>query len=184
MEVGGLGEARDRPLRLRGRDGLEHLALAALRMVEGGGAPACPSPEELGGERHLALQHDAFGHGSVGGDYGGDHEGGLRSIRRAGARPESPVRAGGGHGQPICPQGRAGARADRGCGVQAALPAALLARHEPHRSGLLEGEGHLEEDPGPRLLRALRIPGYGSTVLTSALASPPGIPWPPECPSL
>src|SRR5215212_3606501 len=76
--------------------------------------------------------------------------------------------------------------------MRALVPAALLPGHEPHRGGLLQGEGDLEKSPSPnprnahrshgtgagvgepfgrpRLLRTPRVPCcYGSTVLASAL---------------
>src|SRR5215213_8059891 len=78
--------------------------------------------------------------------------------------------------------------------MRAVVAAALLPGHEPHRGGLLEGEGDLEKSPSPnprnahrshgtgaggggpfgrpRLLRTPRVPHcYGSTVLTNALGS-------------
>src|SRR5215212_150043 len=76
--------------------------------------------------------------------------------------------------------------------MRASVPAALLAGPQPHRGGVLEGEGDLEEGPSPnprnahrnhgpgaggggpfgrpRLLRTPWVPRcYGSTVLTNAL---------------
>src|SRR5215211_8164385 len=187
-----LREARSLPPGVRGRDGREHLALAAVRMVEGGRAPAGRGPEELGQERHAALQYDAPRHGTVRGGGGGNHEGGLRGLRRAGAGSEPLARSGDHHGQSLRPQGGKGTRARRGGGMRAALPAALLPGHEPYRGGLLEGEGDLAKSSSPnprnadrshetgagvggrfgrpRLLRTPRVPRcYGSTVLTDAL---------------
>src|SRR5215212_9925724 len=192
LEGGGLGKARGRAPRVRRRDGLQHLALAAVRMVEGRRAPAGRGPEELGQEPHAAFEHEHRRHGTVGGGGGGDHQGGLRGLRRAGAGSEPLAGTGGGHGQPLRPQGRKGAGARRGGGMRAALPAALLPGHEPYRGGLLEGEGDLAKSSSPnprnadrshetgagvggrfgrpRLLRTPRVPRcYGSTVLTDAL---------------
>ena len=61
---------------------------------------------QLGQERHAAEQRDAFGHGAVPSGGGGDHEGGLRGVRRKAARPERLDAAGRGHEQPHGPQGR------------------------------------------------------------------------------
>jgi transposase len=49
-------------------------------MVEGGRAPAGCGPEELGQERHAALQYDAPRHGTVRGGGGGSHEGALQGY--------------------------------------------------------------------------------------------------------
>jgi hypothetical protein len=48
LEGGGLGKARSRALCVRRRDGLQHLALAALRLVEGGRALARQGSENWG----------------------------------------------------------------------------------------------------------------------------------------
>jgi transposase len=55
LEGRGLGEARGRAPRVRGRDGHQHLALSTLRLVEGGRAPAGRGPEELGQENVTLL---------------------------------------------------------------------------------------------------------------------------------
>jgi transposase len=62
----GFGGRRDRrgAPRFRGRDGLEHLAASAVRLVEAGRAGARERPTQLGQERHPALQHDDPGHGA------------------------------------------------------------------------------------------------------------------------
>src|SRR5215211_1473386 len=54
-------------------------------------------------------------------------------------------RADRGDGQPLGAQGRSGSAARGGCRARALVPAALLARHEPHRGGLLHGEGTLRK---------------------------------------
>ena len=96
-----------------------------------------------------------------------------------------------GDGQPIGTQGEQGARADRGKGLRASLPTALLAGPQPHRGGILEGEGvvaagkstiprGLDRGDGQgvgcgdyeghsRVLQALRLSTSGPTSMTAAL---------------
>src|ERR671916_1566140 len=79
-------------------------------------------------------------------------------------------------------------------GVPRCVPAALLAGHEPHRAGLLQGQGapaagrvahprgaDRRDGPGAgrrvrrrrtRVLRALRLPLGGPTAMTNALGAP------------
>jgi hypothetical protein len=53
--------------------------------------------------------------------------------------------------KPICAQGEKGEGADRGARLLAGVLAELFARFQPHRGGLLEGEGVAEESEGQEL---------------------------------
>src|SRR5919202_2221002 len=65
-------------------------------------------------------------------------------------------------GQPLRPQRSKDTRAHRGGGMRAHIPAALLAGSQPHRGGILEGEGDLEEGPSPNPRTAHRHRGSGA----------------------
>ena len=55
------------------------------------------------------------------------HSRGVRGLRRKGTAAQAPGGSSRGYGQPLGTQGFAGAAADRGAGLQAYVPAALLA---------------------------------------------------------
>jgi hypothetical protein len=67
--------------------------------------------------------------GAFFGGEGANHPRGLRDLHREGLGSRATGGAGGGHGQPLGPQGSSGQGADRGEGLlRASLPAALLAQ--------------------------------------------------------
>lgn len=104
--------------RFRGREGLEHLAASAVRLVEAGRGGARERPTQLGQERHPALQHDDPGYATVHGGEGGHDEDGLQGLRGGGAVPLILCGARGSDEQPLRPQGRENVGADRGRGCR------------------------------------------------------------------
>jgi hypothetical protein len=115
-----------------------------------------------------------------------------KRVRGGGASPEPALGTGRGDGQPHGPQGRAGEGSHRGARLRVRLPAALLARLQPHRAGLLQAQGvatqgrsshprgadrghgsgvvHHQRPGRLGLLRPLRLPVRGPTAMTAALA--------------
>ncbi len=75
----------------------------------------------------------------------------LRDLCREGAGPRAPLWRYRRHGQPVQPQGAGGAPKDRGRRRRNPLPAALLARPQPHRNGLRQTQG--AAPPGRRTHR-------------------------------
>src|SRR5829696_9406661 len=148
-------------------------------------------PRNWGGERHPAGQHNERRDGAVFGGRRPDYEGGLRSLPGAGAGAVAWPAAGSSDGQPLFTQSRSGARAHRGEGLRAHVPASLLPRSQSHRRSVREAQvavaqgwgtyprgAHRGDGPSPRrgdsercsrLLRAPRLPREGLSAMTDAL---------------
>jgi hypothetical protein len=91
-------------------------------------------------DHHPTGEHEPRGHGGVPGCGGGDHESGLRGLRREGVGTHSPNWTAPGNGQTSGSQRREDREADRGTRLQAALSAALLIRLQPNRRGVCQDQ--------------------------------------------
>src|SRR5215207_13540 len=104
LEGGACLENRPEAARLRGRDGHEHLAFGAARLVATRTKGLLLGASQSGIEHHAAFEHDDGGHGPV--PSGGGHDDywrGLRSLCRAGCVPRAVPWADRGDGQPQRP---------------------------------------------------------------------------------
>jgi transposase len=137
-------DCRGRAFGIRGRDGSERLAFAALRLV----APRAAGPREgaaqLGQERDLAGEHHSPRLGSLPSGRRLDHKGGLRDLPGARLGSNPGARAGRGAGQSLGPQGRQGEGDRRGRRMRALL---YLPPYSPDLKWDEKAEITLREEP-------------------------------------
>jgi hypothetical protein len=114
---------------VRGRDGRQHLSSPPLRLGTERRKGTLLGAAQSWSEHHATSEHDERGDGAVPGRARRDDQDRLRGLHREGSRPEPSARAGGGDGQPLCPQGRTGQSAHRERGLRATLYSTCLRTH-------------------------------------------------------
>src|SRR5215208_4660549 len=72
----------------------------------------------------------------------------FRALHESDPGPEPEAGSDRAHGQSLCAQEQMGEGAHRGEGLPTVAPSFLLAGHEPHRGGLLQGEEPHQEGEG------------------------------------
>ena len=130
MEKAG-SPARSAQARLRRRVRHERRARPAARSGAQGREGLREGAEEPRQEHDAPGEHGTRRDGAVPGGGGRHDRGPVRGVRREGARPVALARAGGRDGQPLRPQGGAGARARGGRGLRGPVLAAYSPDFSP-----------------------------------------------------